>query len=101
MKEFVLKGIGKNTFEVSYVGRVSFGGMEKYISNFSPTLDMSLSGGISIEVFSLADYFCIHIMQRNGDTKYVDRFGSLLQENGIQCETETPDHFEISDFVLP
>ncbi len=101
MKEFVRKGIGKNTFEVSYVGRVSFNGMEKYISNFSPTLDMSLSGGISIEIFPVADAFCIHIMQRNADTKYVDRFVGLLRENGIQCETEAPDHFEISDFVLP
>lgn len=62
---------------------------------------MSLSGGISIEGFSIVDSFCINIMQRHGDTKYVDRFIEILRENGIKCVCEAPDHFEINDFVLP
>ena len=101
MRKFVLDSIGKNTFEVSYTGRVSFGGMEKYLSNFTPILDMSLSGGISIEVFSIVDSFCINIMQRNTDPKYVDRFIDILRENEIECDLETPEHFEFNDFVFP
>lgn len=48
MRGYLLEGIGQNTFEVSYTGRVSFCGLEKYITDFTPILDMSLSGGISI-----------------------------------------------------
>jgi len=31
----------------------------------------------------------------------VDRFVALLEECGIACETDDPEHFEICDFVLP
>ena len=101
MKDFLKDSIGKNTFEVSYTGRVPFCGLDKYISNFYPFLDMSLSGGISVEIFSLNDIFSVNIMQRNDDPRYCEKFVSLMKECGIDCETQRPEHFEISDFVIP
>ena len=101
MKKFLLDSIGRNTFEVSYTGRVPFCGLERYITDFSPFLDMSLSGGISVEIFSLGEYFCVNIMQRNKDKRYTARFAHILAEYSIRCSLEDPDHFEISDFVLP
>ena len=101
MKNFLLSGIGRNTFEVSYTGRVPFCGLEKYITDFSPILDMSLSGGISVEIFSLGENFCVNIMQRNRDRKYADRFAGILAECGIHCVMDDPEHFEINDFILP
>ena len=73
MKDFLLDRIGLNTFEVSYTGRVPFSGLEKYITEFFPFLDLSLSGGISIEIFSVGEFFCINLMQRNDDRKYAYR----------------------------
>ena len=101
MKEFLLNEIGKNTFEVSYTGRVSFCGLDKYITDFTPVLDMSLSGGISIEIFSIRDDFCVNIMQRNDDERYTKKFIEILAEKGIECIADRPEHFEINDFVLP
>lgn len=101
MKAFLLDRIGRNTFEVSYTGRVPFSGLDKYISHFIPVLDMSLSGGISIEIFTAGDDFCITIMQRNDDRRYADRFVELLMEHGIRSVYDEPEHFEINDFVLP
>lgn len=101
MKDYLIDGIGQNTFEVSYTGRVPFCGLEKYITDFTPILDMSLSGGISIEIFSLGEDFCVNIMQRNDDKKYADCFVSFLNEFGIRCVSDAPEHFEINDFVLP
>ena len=101
MKEFLLASIGQNTFEISYTGRVPFCGLEKYIADFTPILDMSLSGGISVEIFSLGDHFCVNIMQRNSDRRYADRFAGILSEYGIHCAMDAPEHFEINDFVLP
>ena len=57
MRRVVVDGIGKNTFEVSYTGYVRWCGLEKYMADIIPLLDMSLSGGISIEIFSLEETF--------------------------------------------
>ncbi len=32
---------------------------------------------------------------------YTNRFVDILAECGIQCTVDDPEHFEISDFVLP
>ena len=101
MKNFLLDSIGQNTFEVSYTGRVTFCGLERYIADFTPFLDMRLSGGVSVEIFSVGEYFCVNIMQRNNDRRYTDRFADILAECGIQCRLDDPEHFEINDFVLP
>ncbi|MBQ3841094.1 MAG: hypothetical protein II820_00215 [Ruminiclostridium sp.] len=101
MKNFLLDKIGMNTFEVSYTGCVPFSGLDKYITDFFPILDMSLSGGISIEIFPVGENFSINIMQRTDDSKYAFRFIELLMEKGIKCLYETQEHFEINDFVLP
>ena len=101
MREELLNGIGKNTFEVSYTGRVPFSGLDKYITDFIPYIDMSLSGGISIEIFSVHEWFCINIMQRNDNSQYVNKFVELLESFGIKCEAMEQSHFEISNFILP
>ena len=101
MKRFLLDSIGRNTFEVSYTGRVPFCGLERHIADVTPFLDMRLSGGISVEIFSVGENFSVNIMQRNGDRRYTDRFVDILAECGIQCIVDDPEYFEISDFVLP
>ena len=101
MKKAILKGIGTNTFEISYTGRVPWGGMDKYVKNLIPYLDLTLSGGISIEIFSVGDSFGVNIMQRNGDTKYVDRFSYLLDEMEVHYTTEAPEHFKLCGIKLP
>ena len=101
MRKVVLDGIGDNTFEVSYTGKVAWSGLERYIENFEPYLDMTLSGGLSVEIFSVGDVFSINIMQRSGVRKYADRFEALLKENGITFEAEPPEHFKICGIELP
>lgn len=101
MRRVVLDGIGKNTFEVSYTGYVRWCGLEKYIVDVIPLLDMALSGGISIEIFSIEENFSVCIMQRNADPKYTDQFAAILKENGIPFEADPPEGFELCGFALP
>ena len=101
MRKVVLDGIGTNTFEVSYTGRVPWSGLDKYITNVVPYFDLTLSGGISIEIFSVGDVFSVNIMQRNGDRQYVDCFTALLEEAGVAYVAEEPEHFQLSGFQLP
>ena len=101
MRTEILDGIGENTFEVSYTGRVDWSGLEKHIESVVPYLDMTLSGGISAEVFSVGDVFSMNIMQRSGVREYAYRFEELLDEYGIEFKAERPEHFEICGFKLP
>ena len=101
MQKVILDGIGTNTFEVSYTGRVPWSGMDKYITNVVPYFDLTLSGGLSIEIFSVGDAFSINIMQRNGNRQYVDGFTALLEEKGVAYIAEEPENFQMNGFQLP
>lgn len=101
MHKEVLDGIGKNTFEVSYTGRVPWCGLDKYIVGVSPYLDMTLSGGISAEIFSVGGSFSVTFMQRNSDTAYTERISGLLKEQNIPHTMGEPRSFEISPLSLP
>ena len=94
----VRSSIGKNTFEVSYTGRVRWSGLDQFVRCFTPYVDLTLSGGISAEVFALGDYFDVNIMQRNSDGRYVDNILAQLEKLGIHSEAEAPESFEICGF---
>ena len=101
MYRVILDGIGRNTFEVSYTGRVSWSGLDRYILDVAPYLDLTLSGGISIEIFSVNELFGINLMQRSCDPVYAARFAALLTENGIPYVSDPPAHFSLCGFRLP
>ena len=75
--------------------------LDKYITNVVPYFDLTVSGGLSIEIFAVRDVFSVNIMQRNGNRQYVDRFAALLEENGVVYTAEKPEHFQLSGFQLP
>ena len=101
MRRVLLDGIGSNTFEVSYTGRVNWAGLDRYISYAAPFLDLTLSGGVSVEIFSCGDDFIINIMQRNEDPGILTGVLKLFEENGIICTIERAGHFEIAAFAIP
>ena len=101
MCKVILDEIGENTFEVSYTGRVPWSGLDKYITNVVPYFDMTFSGGLSIEIFSVRDIFSVNIMQRSGDRKYAEQFAALLKEFGISFEADEEEQFSLCGFSVP
>ena len=101
MRRVILEGIGLNTFEVSYTGRVPWSGLDRYITDVSPYFDMTLSGGLSAEIFAVGEVFSVNIMQRSAVPVYAERFAALLAEHGIPREAEPPEHFSLCVFRLP
>lgn len=98
MRRAVKEGIGVNTFEVSYTGRVAWGGLDKYVSFITPYLDMTLSGGVSVEIFSRDGDFDINIMQRNSDPRIVEGVYGLLRSSGIRYYPDRTETYEIPEF---
>ena len=76
-------------------------GLDRYILDVAPYLDLTLSGGISIEIFSVNELFSINLMQRSCDPVYAARFATLLTENGIPYVSDPPAHFSLCGFRLP
>ena len=101
MRQAVLRGIGENTFDVSYTGQVPWSGLDRYVTAVAPCFDLKLSGGLSIEIFSVGGVFCVNIMQRCGTSRYVDGFARLLTENGVAYEADPPERFRVCGFSLP
>ena len=101
MRQVILDGIGVNTFEISYTGRVPWSGLDRYILDVAPYFDLTLSGGLTVEIFSVGRDFSVNIMQRSPVTEYVDRFSALLRECGVEYTAELPEHFSLCPFQLP
>ena len=101
MRRYVSEAIGNNTFEVSYTGRVAWGGLDRYVSFITPYLDLTLSGGVSVEIFSRDTDFDINIMQRNGDAAMVERVYELLSLSGIRCERFRTETYGIPAIEMP
>ena len=101
MRRVILDGIGVNTFEVSYTGHVAWSGLDRFITDVAPHFDMTLSGGLSIEIFDVGREFSVNIMQRSPVTAYTERFSALLKEYGIGFTADPPERFSLCAFRLP
>lgn len=101
MRNVILNGIGVNTFEVSYTGRVQWSGLDRYVTDVVPYFDLTLSGGLTVEIFSVGETFTVNIMQRYGIEAYTDRFAELLSQTGVTYERKAPERFRLCSFRLP
>lgn len=69
----------KDTYTISYAGKVNWGGMSPYIQAMYPITE----GHLMIEIISFEDVFCISFMALGNDKKYIEGFLNVLDEEGI------------------
>ena len=72
----------KDTYNVSYVGNVDWGGLSEYIEEIYSLTE----GHLFLEVNSARDKFCIAFQGLNKDGKFVREFVKVLEEEGIPYE---------------
>ena len=102
MLGLVAGSLAKNTFGVSYTGNISWGGMDKYIR------DVHLYAGendrhesISVELFTLRDYFSICVMQPGRNPALVQKLFQSFADCGIDCKLMSEEKFHLADYLLP
>lgn len=79
LKNSPLRNGVKDTFNVSYVGNVDWGGLSEYVEElFSLT-----EGHLFLEVNSAGDKFCISFQILNRDENFIREFVKVLDEEGI------------------
>ena len=82
LKNSPLRNGVKDTFNVSYVGNVDWGGLSEYVEEvFSLT-----EGHLMLEVNSARDKICIAFQVLNRDEDFIREFLKVLDEEGISYE---------------
>ena len=77
----------KDTFNISYVGNVSWGGLSEFVTAAYPITE----GHLMLEIATARDKFCISFETLAKSDQYLSEFLHVLQEEGIPCsvgETE-------------
>ena len=86
-----------DTFTVSYVGNLSWGGLAEYIESVYSITD----GHLMLEVNSLPDKFCISFEQFTEEKKYLNAFLQVLDEEGISYAVGDAEPAKLPGIQLP
>ena len=86
-----------DTFTVSYVGNLSWGGLADYIDSVYSITD----GHLMLEVNSLPDKFCISFEQFTEEKKYLNAFLQVLDEEGISYVVGDAEPAKLPGIQLP
>ena len=82
LKNSPLRNGVKDTFNVSYVGNVDWGGLAAYIEEIYSLTE----GHLMLEVNSAREKFCIAFQVLNRDENFIREFVKVLEEEGIPYE---------------
>ena len=86
-----------DTFTISYVGNLAWGGLAEYIESVNSITD----GHLMLEVNSLPDKFCISFEQFTDEKKYLNAFLQVLDEEGISYTVGEAEPTGLPGIQLP
>lgn len=102
MRGAVAGSLAKTTFGVSYTGNISWDGMEKYIRDLHTYAgENERHQTISVELFTLGDYFSICFMQPGKNPVIVKELIHAFESNDIDCKLMSEGRFQLPDYKLP
>ena len=79
LEHSLLRNVNRDTFQVSYVGNIDWGGLSEYIEEiYSIT-----QGHIMLEVNATEDTFCLSFQTLTLGKEYLDAFLKVLEEENI------------------
>ena len=85
-----------NTFVVSYSGNFDLGDLAEYIDRYYGISE----GHLMLDVTAKGDRIYLSFQQMIRNTKYVDAFKAILDENGISYQVEGPFKKNIPPLAL-
>ncbi len=98
MPGLAAKALLGHTFGVSYTGNIPWGGLEQYIRDAHGYAgENKRSGTLSIEVFTVGDYFSLCVMQPGKNPALVDTFMQQLAGEGVSCRIASEGRYEMPD----
>ena len=95
-KHSPLRSGPKDTFNISYVGRVDWGGLSEFIT----TAYAITEGHLMLEVIAVGEKFCISFQTLARNDEYLSEFLRVLQEEGIPYTVGKTERSSLPHIVL-
>lgn len=90
----IMESHNLDTFDISYVGCINWGALERYIDGVYSISYPSRGRGISVKMNAVNGFFTMTFVQKfTGDT-YIKNFLNVLKMEGIECLVEDPTPVE-------
>lgn len=87
----------KNTFGVSYTGNISWGGLEKYISDIHIYAgENTRHDSLSIVLFTFGDKFSLCVMQPGKNPAFVKALQKTFADYNIECKLISEERFQLA-----
>jgi hypothetical protein len=102
MRKYIESSISPKTFGISYVGKMYWYGMDRYVEDLHAYIgEKHTPNMLLIEVMTVRDYFSINIMQSGRGTVYVDAFIEELKKFNIPVGLVGEERYALCDTGIP
>lgn len=102
MRRYVERSIGGKTFGISYVGKMDWCGLDRYIRDIHAYIgEKQTKNMMLLEVMTVGEYFTINLMQSGRGRTYVDAFMEQLRLVGVPVSLVGEERYALCDTVLP
>ncbi len=98
MRQYIEKSIKGKTFGISYVGKMDWCGMDRYVEDLHAYIgERSTPDMLLIEVMTVGEDFSVNFMQSGRGTRYVDAFIQQLKNFNIPVSLVGEERYTLCD----
>ncbi len=102
MQQYIEDSINDKTFGISYVGKMYWGGMDKYIEDLHAYIgEKTTPNMLLIEVMTVGEHFSINFMQSGRGSRYVDEFIKQLKNFNIPVSLVGEERYRLCNTRIP
>lgn len=102
MRQYARDSIANKTFGISYVGKMDWSGMERYLEDVWVYIgEKHTPNMLLMEVMTLGEDFSLTFMQSGRGRRYVDAFMQQLQSLEIPVALLGEDEYRLCGTVIP
>ena len=102
MRKYVDDSICGKTFGISYVGKMDWYGLDKYVEDLHAYIgEKQARNMLLIEVMTVGEDFTINFMQGGRTRRYLDAFIKELESFDIPVSVVGEERYTLCDTVLP
>ena len=102
LTHYIENSITEKTFGISYVGKMDWCGMERYIEDLHAYIGEKFTPNmLLIEVMTVREYFSINFMQSGRGSRYVDAFIEQLKKFNIPASLVGEERYTLCNTKIP
>ena len=102
MRQYVEQSIEGKTFGISYVGKMDWCGLDRYVMDIHAYIgEKQTDNMLLIEVMTVGEDFTLNFMQSGRGRAYVDAFMEQLRLMDIPVSLVSEERYTLCDTVIP